>query len=109
MADAPLSSLGRYFSPGQNTSWIHSFVALVLLPCACESLDPDPMGFPYSPEIAGQPGSALLGYFPFWSILQGIKHLLMIYWMEVTFLSTQGKAMSASLFLEFNGCLAKIK
>lgn len=54
-------------------------------------------GLLYIPEIPCQPRGALLWYFPFWTILQCIKHLVMIYpvvdqWMEVTFLSIQGEA-----------------
>lgn len=73
-ADVPPSNRERCFSPEQSTFWIHSFVALVLLHCACErrcfckpteSFDPDLMGLLYSPEIAGQPGRTLLGYFSF--------------------------------------------
>lgn len=57
----------------------------------------------YGPEAAGQPGSTLLGCFPFLSVLQHIKHLMIIYRVEVTSLSTQGKSMSASLFPELHG------
>lgn len=96
-----LSSPGKMaFSP-EGHSWIRSFLVLVLLHCAremscfckpAESFDPDltysfiAKGLQDSLAVTSSAASHL------WSVLQFIKHLLMIYWLEVTFLSSQGKS-----------------